>query len=350
MRKNLVGLSLLLLVNVSCSSDSPDTGSTESGPNMLDAAVEQVTPDATPDTRHDAQPDTNPDAPDTSPETGPPACVRGQAWKSTSTRIEITSFGFFQGSSGYASDRSAMTDAQLIALDGLCVIPTPSGPRGADFTSYVINITDADGTVAHYRAAQDNIVDSDEGPNATLPTIDIHSLEPFLATFHCLFASQTRVPRGSGADGGSDGEAGSPPWTSAPSVETSSPGCLNGVFVPYECADVWLKLNVDRPGTYQLRAVTCLETTTIKIFSPDASTELATASGSEPNCPAVSYRFGQAGTYLVDIQKTNAAGCTGVGSAGDFFLKVSPAPEPVDGSTDGPDSGLDGGAIGVSPG
>ena len=83
------------------------------------------------------------------------SCLGGRPWKATSTRVELRSFGFFQGSSGYESDRSALSAAQLSALDAMCIIPTPTGPGGADFTTYAIEIADADGSVATYPAGGD---------------------------------------------------------------------------------------------------------------------------------------------------------------------------------------------------
>jgi hypothetical protein len=243
------------------------------------------------------------------------ACSAG-FWKPTSTRIELTSFGFFTGSTGYEKDRSQLSDAQLAALAGMCLLTASRGPA-TDAVSYAIKIHDRDGSVASYRATQGN-VDGDPVANATVPAIEIGSLQPFLSTFQCLSASQTR-------------ESPAPtelPWSKAPTIGRDT-GCLNGIFVPYGCHDVWLKLIVDAPATYELQTVNCVETINLKLHSADGTTELAAGTpGSKPNCPSLSYQFREQGTYLLEIEKTNATGCffNTSGSAGDFFVRVSISP------------------------
>ena len=82
----------------------------------------------------------------------PSTCTRS-VWKTTSSRIDIRSFQLFKGSSGYLHDRSLLTEAQLAALDGLCLIPTPTN-LVADSMTYRITITDNDGTQTSYRATE----------------------------------------------------------------------------------------------------------------------------------------------------------------------------------------------------
>jgi hypothetical protein len=235
-------------------------------------------------------------------------------WKATSTHVSLRSFGFFVGSSGYDADRASLTADQLQALDGLCLMPAPT-QFASDGLIHNVQITDEDGSVAEYVAAQSDLFDRDYG----LPTISISTLDPFLKTFKCLAAGQTRdrVP------GGND-----PPWSQAPDVNVD-PSCRNGIFMPYQCRQVWLKLNVPAAATHRLALERCYATMGLKVFTPDAMTELAASDlVTGTTCAALSYAFA-AGTYLVRIDKANGtASCDGGEgtTAGDFYLRIDGAP------------------------
>jgi hypothetical protein len=112
---------------------------------------------------------------------------RGAAvWTDTSAAVDVTSFGYWEGSSHYQKARADLSAAQLEALKGLRTIPTPTLVV-ADAVSWKLSITDVDGGVRIYRAAEFDHLDSDEGSgSASLPTIGMDSLKPFLATFSCL--------------------------------------------------------------------------------------------------------------------------------------------------------------------
>jgi len=270
---------------------------------------------------------------------GDPDDSARRPWSESSARVELRSFGYWNGSSRFDAEREQLTPAQLEALEGLREIPTPDGPRGSDYVSYRVEITDADGSIAHYRAAQDNITDGDEG-DLSLQTLDVHTLQPFLGTFHCLSASQTRGDlRGapvSGANGdppegsaNTEPAAAPPPlvpanWTEAPAVSSAAAGCLHGVFMPPACHDVWLELEVEAPGKYQLSSDGCFESLELAVFSSDGRRQLAAASGRSEACPALEQSFTEAGSYPLRLRKTNGAGCSATGSAGDFFFRVAP--------------------------
>jgi hypothetical protein len=246
-------------------------------------------------------------------------------WGPASTRIAVRSFGFWDGSTRFEADRTELTPVQLGALDGLRRIPPPEGPAASDLTSYVIGITDDAGKLATYRAAQGNITDGDEA-DREIATLDIHTLEPFLATFDCLTATETRDRFGVAeeADAGPSDAGAAALWSEAPTVSTDTPGCFHGVFVPYECHDVWLRLNVEAAGSYRLSAVDCFEQLELSVLSPDGSSELAQTSGSGGSCPALRYAFTEPGSYPLRLRKENTAGCSALGTAGDFFFRVQP--------------------------
>jgi hypothetical protein len=273
---------------------------------------------------------------------GDPDYSGRRPWSETSARVELSSFGYWEGSSRFDAEREQLTAEQLRALEGLREIPTPDGPLGADFVSYRVEISDADGSVAHYRAAEDNITDSDEG-DLSLRTLDVDTLRPFLGTFHCLTASQTRdglgnaplpgadVPTG-GANTAPSVEAAARPvpenWADAPDVSTAAQGCVHGIFMPYTCHDVWLELQVEAPGTYQLRSEGCFESLELAVFSSDGEQQLATASGNREACPALEQTFTEAGSYPLLLRKTNGAGCSEMGTAGDFFFRIASEANP----------------------
>ena len=238
-------------------------------------------------------------------------------WTSTSARVELTSFGFFDGSMGYAKDRAALTAVQLQALEGLRTRQVEAG-QGVyeDVEAFTITIVDADGTRATYRATRQNFNVREIAVGSE--TIDMLTLEPFLATFACMKARATRgCLAAPGAVVPADCRA---------SVSTD-PACSNGVFVGDECADIWIKLVIASAGGYEVAAGNCVESIAIKLLGTDGATVLASsAAGPAPTCSSVTHAFDAPGTYWLILEKRNAAGCPGVGGAGDFNLRVSPQP------------------------
>lgn len=242
-------------------------------------------------------------------------CAHGQVWKASSALIEVSSFGFWQGSTGYIKKSADLTTEQAAALDALCVIPEPTGPVVSDFNSYTIRITDTNGATTTYRATDSN-VPAGTVTSSTPARIDYGSLRPYLATIHCVTAGQTRLTTGASDD------AGTPPWSKAPTLSDDE-ACQNGLFAPYSCADVWLKFQVDAPATYDLALTRCFGSTRLHVFSEDGATELASgAASTEPACASVEYAFPKAGTFLVKLEKTNPAGCDSNGGAGDMTIVV----------------------------
>ncbi len=262
----------------------------------------------------DAGPSSSSDAGDA----GPLDASSGPVWTPTSRRIELSSFGYWQGSSGYAKDRADLTQEQLAALEGLGTTEPPT-TVGADFTSYRIRILDEDGTFAEYRAAAGNVRDSDEGSAAgVLPTIDIATLEPFLATFKCLSARQ--------ADGISR-TSDTPIDPSGADMDKAvrlpvDTGCINGVFVPYKCSDTIFTFDVSAPATYDIVGGRCLEALGLRVYASDRKTLLAESSpGTNESCFTLRHAF-DPGSYVLVLSKTNVAGCGTDGKAGDTSVRL----------------------------
>jgi hypothetical protein len=335
---------LLFAVLVGCepstrTDDTPTDGAPTDAATALDAASEPPTPDAPDDVpaadttsdvgQDDGHEDTSSDgfAPDTTddmttdvitidrPADARPTCQRSAVWKPTSNRIEIRFFNYWNGVSGYLQERSLLTSTQVAALGGLCLIPTPTS-RLADGRTYRIVVSDEDGTEASYRASEGNYLEGNEG----LPTIDIDSLDPFLATFSCL-NSRTFAPPGT-VDGG-------PPWTLARTMGTDS-GCLNGVSVPGGCGQAWVKLKVDAPLAYRIEMFQCTALATLRLFTPDGTMELAASdAGSGSPCPYVEHAFAQTGTYLISLDRSAGNVCdAGSGPPSDAFIRVRPVITP----------------------
>ena len=310
-------LSIVLLVG--CGSTLNTKTNVQGGADATtdDTPATDASNEALPD---EAASDTTPDAPLDVPITdattgvatdGPPTCAGGSVWKTTSRGVEIRTFQYWTGVSGYLQEREQLTTTQLAALDGLCLIPTPTF-RHFDTMTYRITIIDRDGSKASYRASSYNHLDGNEG----LPTVDIHSLEPFLATFSCISSGNPTLPPPK-VDGG-------PPWTVAPVMGTD-PGCLNGVFVHPGCRQAWVKLQVDVPSSARLEVFDCMGAlSTLRLFTPDGATELAASNpASSSSCPYIDHAFERADTYVLSIDRTAGAACdAGTGPAGDLLLRI----------------------------
>lgn len=249
----------------------------------------------------------------------------GGAWRATSAKIEISSFGFWEGSSGYAKSRGEMTPEQLKALDGLKIIPTPQNGHTADNTSYRVLITDADGTVAEYRAAFGNYVDGDEGQGALQKrTLDFASLRPFLSTFDCKAAKDVHYELRHTSEPGD-------PKTANLSRATKLPtdlGCQNAIYVPAGCSDSFLQLELAAGGTYELSDSYCFEQMSLRLYSIDGGTKLAESTPSAgKTCFTMRYAF-EPGTYLLHFIKTNVGGCEEGkrGDGGDTSLSITRLP------------------------
>lgn len=243
--------------------------------------------------------------------------VASAPWKASSARIEVSSFGFFEGSMTYAKDRAALGATQLQALEGLRTRPNGSGPTAEDVVTFTIRIVDADGTSATYLATADNMTVS--ASYSAAATIEKATLDPFLATFACMKAKATETCLAS--------PGGALPNGCKYTKVSTDPGCLNGVFVNQECADIWMSLPIATAGAYEIALTDCIESVAVKVLAADATTVLASGpSGTKPTCSAVTHTFDAPGTYWVVIEKRNAAGCTATGSGGDFYVRVTPRP------------------------
>jgi hypothetical protein len=241
-------------------------------------------------------------------------------WKPSSQRIELTSFGFWQGSSGYAKDRGQLTAEQLAALEKLETTAPPT-MEVYDGQSYRVRVHDRDGTVAEYRAAMGNVRDSDEGHGAgELETIDITTLEPFLSTFDCVAA---RAAEGTARET----DAPLDPRSVEPEKTVLLPtdaGCINGVFLPSTCSDALFTFEVREAGTFDIVGGRCVETLSLRLYTGDRTTLLAESSpGTNERCFTLRHAF-DVGTYAFILSKTNAAGCAAHGMAGDTSLRVQP--------------------------
>jgi hypothetical protein len=236
-------------------------------------------------------------------------------WRATSSRIEVFSFAYEDGSSGFGAARTELSSEQVEALEGLQVIENPTGPLGNDFASYSIRIWDEDATVTRYRAASDDVLDGDEADH-TLPTIAFASLSPFLETFHCLRAQDTRGS-GEASVGPVTGAAAVALGAVVPSVSTSARGCRHGLFSVGGSA-IWLRLEVEEAGTYSIATEECFPTTELHLFSSDGGDEVASASGAFSACPTLEQHFVEPGSYPLLVQVPPGA------HGGDFFLSISP--------------------------
>lgn len=252
------------------------------------------------------------------PDAGARQSAAQPIWRPSSRRIELSSFGFWQGSTAYAKDRADLTPEQLKALEGLRTT-TPPDLVGADFTSYEVRVIDEDGSVAEYRAADGNVRDSDERTGAAdLPTIDIETLKPFLDTIRCLSAKAVRsIVRTT------DAPIDPSKLDMSTAVEVpADTACVNGVFVPYECSDAALKFDVATRTIYEFTSGRCLDTLSLRVYTGDRTKLLAESTpGTAESCFSLRHTF-EPGSYVLVFSKTNAGGCTTKGHAGDTSLRL----------------------------
>jgi hypothetical protein len=226
------------------------------------------------------------------------------------------------GPSRFEAKRSELTAAQLQALDGLRRIPAPQGEPATHTTSYRIGISDRNGAVTTYRAADWNLLNADEG-DVALPSIDVHTLEPFLDAAHCLQFEETLewldVVRDAAADAG-------PSSAQAPAVSSATPGCFNAVALPMQCSEVPLRLQVENAGTYQLSLASCFGVPMVLTArSADGTSELGAATGTRTDCPVLVHSFAEPGSYSLTIRRRDASDCGGSGVWGAVFLRVRSA-------------------------
>lgn len=233
------------------------------------------------------------------PNSGPGTPGSTAVWRPESTRIEIESFGFWDGGWKFEADRAQLTAAQLQALEGLRTIPTPSQTCPSDIVGAEVTVYDG----AAKRVLQVNQSDANCGDGDYL---SYASYEPLKRELGCFGAGATRdlFP--------DDGDR--------PSVTlTPSAGCLHGVFGTPSGNRIHFKVKVEdvsRPLVFEIRD--CYSDVSLHLLAPGGA-ELATAHGSAGAvCARFEHTFAAAGTYDLHIDKAASE------SAGDFYLRVAP--------------------------
>lgn len=205
------------------------------------------------------------------------------AWTSSSQRISISSFGVWQGLSGYERERSQLTAAQLEALAALEGFE-PVDSCGTDQLGYTITITDAARVARVYHATQ-----WDEACDATDPFVSMDSLKPFLDSFACR-SSRDRAP-------------------DPPAIHPGD-GCRHGFYMDGQGTAVRATLEVAAAGELDLvvEAGTSFAPR-ITLLDVDGATVLGSGADS------LTYAFTAAGTYFVEVASSTAA-------HGDLLLRV----------------------------
>ncbi len=241
-------------------------------------------------------------------------------WKATSARIEIRGFGFFSGSFAYVVARDAMTAEQRTSVEGLRLLASKPTARASDIEDFGIRIVESNGDVAEYRATEGDALSGDEGSQRqALPSVAYRTLEPFMKTVHCLGARAT--PFGSGSAAAP--KLADAVLTNAPTLPQDT-GCSNGLFVPYDCSLSAQRLEVPTGATYRVTPERCFERTTLHLFRADDSA-LVAESPAGTACQPLEAAL-TPGSYWLLVNKANASGCPGQGTAGDQLYRVTKAP------------------------
>jgi hypothetical protein len=138
-----------------------------------------------------------------------------------------------------------------------------------------------------------------------LPFTSIESLQPFLDTFACISAKETRDPTGA-------------PVPASALVAHPGDGCLHGVFIDGRGTAVRFEVPVTAPG--QLTIATDAHesfASQVTLIDVDGATALGqgTVPAGGPGCSSLTSSFAAAGTYFVEVTSSNA-------QTGDIFLRI----------------------------
>ncbi|NOU28296.1 MAG: hypothetical protein HOO96_10380 [Polyangiaceae bacterium] len=243
-------------------------------------------------------------------------------WKATSTQLELRGSGSSDGSFGYVVTQLSITGPEQMAvlrMRTLVAAPTQVVP---DVEALHFRIVDASGEVAEYRAAQGDVFGASESPQQrALPTLAYATVAPFMAMVHCLrshdvppYPGTASTPTLNGLD-----------LSLAEKVPYEN-GCINGLYMPEACGLTVYRFEVPRPATgdgpvrYRISLDACFDRTTLHVFRDDVPVvQSAPGTACEPLDTQDALTTG---TYWLVVNKANADGCPGRGTAGDMALRV----------------------------
>lgn len=218
-------------------------------------------------------------------------CTEAPPWNSDSRSLSLRSFGYWSGSSGYDRDRSRLTVEQLALLDRLEVID-PHSSCAEDILDHTLTIVDAAGVARRYHANSTN-----EACDSELPLVSIESLRPFLQTFRCISAGDTRSRTGQPV----------PAWAL---VVHPGDGCLHGVFLDGGRTTVRFEVPVTTPAPLTIETIGHSSVAgQVTLIDLDGATVLGVGSepAGRPDCSSLTYDFTVAGTYYVEVTSINSA-------------------------------------------
>ncbi len=229
---------------------------------------------------------------DVTPTDGALVCAT-KVWTSSSAAIEVRSFSYFEGSSGYTRTRAELTAAQLTALEGLCVGKVTATKQPSDLEEFRVTITDRDGTKIEY---QGNTHDAGIAGDTRF---SYASFAPFVATYSCRHVKQDGVS----GDAGVFGPSGA--------ALVANDGCLHGALGRHR-----FTLRVDTTAAdYEVRTVLCQGGANVSLLGLDG-TPLATGapvSSDAGACSSVKHRFAATGEYLIEVS----------GGVGDVLFRIT---------------------------
>jgi hypothetical protein len=298
---------------LACTKPSPDT----SGPG----AVVVLTTSAQDGGTREGAPEEHTPAPAPNPAQAP--------WSNSSTEIWLTGSGGV-GSEGaplnairFEARRELLTTGQLQALSALKT--AAPNATASNQLSYRLMIYDQDGSATSYRTPAATSVNAE--------VLDADSLRPFLSTFQCIGRFEPALMQQSSAEDAGVPNAPPADVASLPRVSSRQPGCFHQIPAR-KCDDMWLQLQIDEPGSYELRADSCDDFVNLRLWAPDDPNQQAAFSVEPPRC-SYTQRFERAGTHLL-LLKGNENNCltdlveTPASSAGElsgvrfFSLRVLP--------------------------
>jgi hypothetical protein len=218
-----------------------------------------------------------------------------QPWKATSTHLVLDVAPSFHVNSRFEADREQLRDEQLQALSNVRRRdPAASGLPCGDCDSYLLTVSDADGSSARYA--------SSALPEAQPPidaVLEVPSLQSFLDSFDCY--ESTFNPFGTSRDSLPER------WETAPVLSSVDSACSHGIL-HYACEDMRFWLAVEEAAPYRVTVEDCAPDLSLELLGGDMTT-LATAAGTASECPVLAYEFAAPGTYALVLHRSPTGPC-----------------------------------------
>lgn len=213
--------------------------------------------------------------------------AKSPVFQAGDTAVSISSFGYWDGGSGFSSEFADLSKQQIAALSDFGLQENP-GDCWTDTLGHSIRVTAADGEVREYYSNSSGASCSED----IKQLVNFSAVQDFYEESGCVFA-QTK---GEDAD--------------SAIVATLNRGCHHGYFY----GPAWFKLDVRQSSELVIEGVDCNDSGTyLDLFDRDGKTLLAQGERTEVSgCRSIEYPISKPGTYYLQA----------IGYFGDNFFKA----------------------------